>query len=321
MKKYLLPEKGNDYKSNLHSHSTVSDGKLTPEELKSVYMEKGYSIIAYTDHDYFATHNDLTDEGFLALNGYELAVGDHSVDTGRTCHFCFIARDPDMKEQVCVYPSRYLPDGTDAPFVKKYSPEVLSDMMKQGRDAGFFVTYNHPVWSQERYPQYMSYDGMHAMEIVNFGCLVTGWNDECDLIYDDMLRGGKRIFCLATDDNHNCYPQESRDWDSFGGFTVIRAESLDYKVITDALFAGDFYASEAPLIHELYIEDDRVHITCSPADRVFISTDRMSADIAFRGDEPLTSASFKLDRRAKYIRLTVVDDRGCKAFTNAYFLD
>ncbi len=40
MKKYLLPHEGNFYKANLHSHSTISDGNKTPEELKKIY-EKG----------------------------------------------------------------------------------------------------------------------------------------------------------------------------------------------------------------------------------------------------------------------------------------
>ena len=40
MKKYLLPEKGTFYKANLHSHSTVSDGGWTPEEMKERYIEK-----------------------------------------------------------------------------------------------------------------------------------------------------------------------------------------------------------------------------------------------------------------------------------------
>ncbi len=321
MRKYLLPETGNDYKANLHCHSTVSDGHHTPEELKEMYIKEGYSIIAYTDHAYLKGHNELTDEHFLALNGYELAVNDKSVTDGRTCHVCFVARDPDNLTQICVYPARYLPEGTEAPYVREYSGEAISAMMKAGADAGFFVTYNHPNWSQERYPQYMSFNGMHAMEIVNYGCIVTGWDDENDYIYDDMLRGGKRIFCIATDDNHNVYPVGTRDCDSFGGFTVIRAPKLEYRTVTDALFNGDFYASEGPTIGELYLEDGEVHVTCSPADRIFLTTDRMSARIAFRGEEPLTSASFKISEKAKYFRLTVVDERGYKAFTNAYFLD
>ena len=34
MKQYLLPEKGQFYKANLHRHTVVSDGTLTPEEVK-----------------------------------------------------------------------------------------------------------------------------------------------------------------------------------------------------------------------------------------------------------------------------------------------
>ncbi len=321
MRIYLLPATGHDYKANLHCHSTVSDGRLTPEELKKVYMEAGYSIIAYTDHSYLKGHNELTDDAFLALNGYELDVTEYESAIHRTCHFCMIARDPDNLNQVCVYPARYLPEGTVADFERHYSGEAISAMMQAGRDAGFFVIYNHPCWSQERYPEYMSYHGMHAMEVVNFGCVVTGWDDINDHVYDDMIRGGERIFCVATDDNHNCYPQNSRDWDSFGGFTVIRADKLEYRTVTDALFAGQFYASQGPAIHDLYIEDGRVHITCSPADRIFLSTSRRKADICFATEEPLTSASFLIPDGVTYIRLTVVDEHGDKAFTNAYFLD
>ena len=57
MRKYLLPEGGKFYKANLHSHSTVSDGVKTPEELKEMYKAEGYSVFAYTDHDNFVRHN------------------------------------------------------------------------------------------------------------------------------------------------------------------------------------------------------------------------------------------------------------------------
>ena len=63
---WLLPENGNLYKANLHSHSTVSDGKFTPQELKEMYMERGYHAIAYTDHQVCVPHNELTDDNFGA---------------------------------------------------------------------------------------------------------------------------------------------------------------------------------------------------------------------------------------------------------------
>jgi predicted metal-dependent phosphoesterase TrpH len=72
MKKYLLPKEGQFYKANLHCHSTLSDGQYTPAELKTMYMEQGYSIIAYTDHDLMFHHRELNDDNFLALSGFEI---------------------------------------------------------------------------------------------------------------------------------------------------------------------------------------------------------------------------------------------------------
>lgn len=42
----LLDEDLNRYKANLHCHTTVSDGRLTPEAVKKLYKENGYSVIA-----------------------------------------------------------------------------------------------------------------------------------------------------------------------------------------------------------------------------------------------------------------------------------
>lgn len=43
---------------------------------------------------------------------------------------------------------------------------------------------------------------MNAMEIVNHECCELGYPEHNERVYDDMLRGGKRIYCVATDDNH-----------------------------------------------------------------------------------------------------------------------
>ena len=45
----------------------MSDGLLTPKELKERYKEKGFSILAYTDHELLVDHSDLDDEEFLTL--------------------------------------------------------------------------------------------------------------------------------------------------------------------------------------------------------------------------------------------------------------
>ena len=41
-------------------------------------MEKGYSIVAYTDHDILIPHPELAAENFLPLNGYEMEINDNN---------------------------------------------------------------------------------------------------------------------------------------------------------------------------------------------------------------------------------------------------
>ena len=73
-RKYLITHEGNFYKANLHSHSTFSDGVLTPEQAKELYKSHGYSVYAYTDHVKLYDHRELTDPDFLVLVGYELGI-------------------------------------------------------------------------------------------------------------------------------------------------------------------------------------------------------------------------------------------------------
>ena len=330
MRKYLLPQKENFYKANLHCHSTVSDGQLSPEELKKIYKEHGYSIIAFTDHDVLIPHNELADESFLPLNGYEMEVDevkDCDYRFKKTCHMCLIALDENKRKQVCYHRSKYLFANAvkyadkvqyeDEPdYLREHTHECISDMMRRGRENGFFVTYNHPSWSLEDYSDYIGYNHMHAMEVFNNDCSVLGYCDYNEKEYDDMLRAGKRIYCIATDDNHN------KNDDSFGGFTMIKAEKLDYKTITNALVDGNFYASQGPEIYELWFEEGKVHISCQGAERIILHTaSRRTESVISQNGKVVNGADFNVLLEDGYVRITVIDKKGKCANTNAYFTD
>lgn len=335
MRKYLLPKGGNFYKVNLHCHSTFSDGKRTPEELKEEYMAHGYSAVAFTDHNVFIPHNELTDESFVALNGFELDInqGDKYSPTNKCCHICYVALSPDTENIVCWHREKFVGNSSKAhrhlvkfdeslpDYERVYTPECISDMMQKGREGGFFVTYNHPVWSMENYGDYIRYNGMHAFEICNYGCEVEGYPEYNPKIYDEFLRAGKRIYCVSTDDNHNARPCDHPQYDSFGGWVCVKADSLTYENITDGLMKGNFYASRGPEIYELWCKEGKVHIKCSPAAKIeaYYGVRRGRVCMAAPG-ETITEAEFEISEDFKYFRLCVTDQRGKTADTQAYFL-
>ena len=47
MRTYLLSQEGTFYKANLHCHTTVSDGKRTPEEIKKEYKGSEPKMVLY----------------------------------------------------------------------------------------------------------------------------------------------------------------------------------------------------------------------------------------------------------------------------------
>jgi len=336
MRKVLLDENKNKYKANLHCHTNVSDGRHTPEEIKDIYKNHGYSIVAYTDHDILIPHDDLNDDSFLALHGYEMEfTGERRNDESHpTCHMCLIQRDPDNLKQVCWHREKYVCignaskykdqiqfDENEPDFERDHTPEVISKAMQLGRENGFFVTYNHPTWSMENFNDYMSFHGMHAMEMCNYACSIDGYEEYNPRVYDDMLRGGERIYCIDADDNHNWSADDSPEFDSCGAFTVIFAEDLSYKSVMDSLFDGKFYASQGPEIFSLSYDEEKIYIKFSPAKRVYLSTNGRRLQWRYSTDTPLTEAVFDIPRESTYFRITVEDYTGKHANTNAYFLD
>ena len=336
MKKHLLPE-GKYYKANLHCHSTYSDGKLTPAELKEMYMEHGYSILAYTDHCLLIPHHEeLSDENFVALNGTDLDVPEPGIDRiyRKTCHICYIALDPENKVTPFYHSEKYVfgnmvnhrdkvvRDGVDEEYERDHTGECISYMMQRGRERGYFITYNHPTWSLEDYSDYINFHGMHAMEMFNFLSTIQGPEDVNSRVYDDILRSGRRIFCIGADDNHNGRPRDHRRFDSFGAWTMICPEKLEYTSVTDALVKGNFYASMGPEIKELYVEDGKIRITTSPAESIImLSNNRRWGSVHREKGKTLRSATFTLHHDCSYVRFVVIDKYGKKATTNAYFVD
>lgn len=46
-------------KGQLHTHTTLSDGALTPQEAANVYASLGFDFLAFTDHDHLLRPADL----------------------------------------------------------------------------------------------------------------------------------------------------------------------------------------------------------------------------------------------------------------------
>ena len=326
----------NQYKANLHCHSNLSDGKLSPEKLKEIYKENGYSVLAITDHEYPYDHSAMTEDGFVMLTGYEAYIRPSPTCTydiySPEIHINLFAKDENNVSYVNYVPMycKYIKDekyrdalpkvGSSEP--RKYTAEYINSFVENAKENGYICAYNHPVWSLEEHEMISEYRGFFSMEMCNWGAHLASRIEYNGALYDRLLREGKRIFCHGSDDNHNFHPLNSPKSDSFGAFTVINAEKLDYASVISALEHGDFYSSMGPMINELRIDGERVTIKTSDAMQIMMhsGSKKVKFEIAALG-EYISEASFDIPKDAPYVRFSVLDYNGRHADTRGYFRD
>lgn len=333
---YIISPDQRQYKANLHSHSTLSDGKRTPEELKRMYKDKGYSILSITDHEFPRNHADLDDDDFITITGYEAYIREDPnavYDIYKSeVHLNLIAKDQSNEKYICYNPkySKYLSKNGDisdyervgSEEIREYSVDYVNKFIKTANENGYLVTHNHPVWSFEKEETVMQYKGIWSMEMCNYSSFLLNRTEYNAALYDKLLKSGKRIFCHGSDDNHNVAEDGSSRSDSFGSFTVVMPKEFTYASIIDALEKGNFYASMGPTFREISVVGNKVHIECSPVNVILIQTGSKSPKRVYADNgETICSADFEIDERAEYFRISIQDEKGRFADTRGFFKD
>lgn len=330
---HLLPQ-AKQYKANLHCHTTLSDGRISAEEMLEAYKRHGYSVIAFTDHEYIVNHQELASDDMVVLTGYELAVYDGDPEKVswrdlKCCHLNFYAKDPDADTHICFEPKRLHWLTKEEISKIKYKGELcerkysdLQHYIDEAKKEGFIVCLNHPYWSMQPREDYVHLKGLFAMEVFNSGGSALGnynpilsanlWHD-----YEAAINEGMDVAPIAADDNHN-YNGDIENSDSFHGYTMICTDDLSYGGVMKALEEQRFYATTGIDINEVSVEDGKLYVKCSECTMV----------LAFFGgirwawtenENGLKEAELSVPEDARYIRVMCFDKRnGCAATTKAY---
>ena len=335
MKIYLGKNK-NVYKANLHCHTRASDGRASPETVKEEYKKRGYSVVAYTDHEHLFNYSHLCDEDFVAINGVELGFTGRKVDvdsplpSAKQVHINLYAKDPNCDVTPFYAENRDWYKFDDLrhlvkpgePIERSMTHEGMNALVNRAHELGFLVSLNHPNWSLITAEDYLGYKGFDFIEVYNTGCVRSGQHTD-EAAYNDLMKSGERTFCVATDDNHNAAGFEGPRSDSFGGWTMISADKLSYGDIMNALEAGNFYATSGPEIYSISLDDSGeeglIKIECSPASKAYLITQgRRNARFFNEDESPFTEASFKLYPQDVRFRIRVDDEFGNSAWSQIY---
>lgn len=288
--KLFAPEKP-FFKGNLHTHTTNSDGKLSPDEVTRRYRDAGYDFLALTDHWKRTVEAPHFYQNMLLLPGIEL---DYTL-TNEVIHVVGVNVD----ESILTRAER-----------RHTARRGIRDI----RRAGGRAILAHPAWSLNTLETLQELDSLTAVEIYNS---VSGmpWNgDRADsmLILDIAATHGLLLNTVASDDSHFYTGEECTS------FIMLQADELSPDAINRALDEGAFYASRGPRFRQIEIEDGEIHVTCDPVRQIgFHSNLPYVRGRCVQGDG-ITEATYKINAEAmeRYVRVFLVDDQGRRAWAN-----
>ncbi len=298
---------GRFFRGNLHTHSTLSDGRLPPGEVCRRYRAQGYDFIALTDHFVglygypVADTTGFRGDGFTTILGAELHSG--AMSNGEIWHVLAVGLPADFAV-------------ADAPdFAPVAGQESGPEIARRAREAGAFVAVAHPQWGGLAFEDAMSIEAAHAVEIYNHGCAVEAARGDGWHMADLMLSAGRRVTAIATDDAHFASP------DAFGGWVMVKAGENAPEALLAALKAGQFYASQGPELRNVCVEDGEIVVESSAVERVIVQG-HASAAICEAG-QSLTRVRMSLAKFAEspWVRVTVLDSAGGAAWSNPIWQD
>ncbi len=293
---------GKFHRGNLHTHSTRSDGILEPEEVCRRYQAEGYDFIALTDHmvglfDYPITDTSaFRNDRFTTIIGAEMHTG--AMENGYLWHILGIG-----------LPLDFTPPNVPN-FRAAHGSESGASIAQRARDAGAFVAIAHPHWSGMNEADARSITAAHAVEIYNYGCVVDNDRGEGFFTLEQLLNGDRHLNLIATDDAHFNTP------DHFGGWVMVKAIENTPDALLTALKAGEYYSTTGPDIADIRLSKDSVEVDCSAAATIIVQGQGTS--MATLHGSSMTTAQLSLERLADspWIRVTVIDRAGKRAWSN-----
>jgi len=305
------------FKGNTHTHTTLSDGDASPDDVIRWYAENGYGFLAITDHGVYAPPEDFDGHGLTLIGGTELGG---------------LAQKPVwiMNERQETTPIHAVGLGVSQ-HLESFSADTVLQTIQMNVDSigqtGAVPVMSHPnYWWAFGDREMTQVTGCDHFELVNQHPACFPYGDEehasVEIFWDRCLSAGRKLYGLAADDAHQ-YQQWGPGYANPGkGWIVARSASSSPGDILRAIRSGDFYASTGVALVEYTVTESRILVgvdeTTTPDgfEVLFIGLD---GEIQFAGSSNPIEYEFRGDE--VYVRAKVKATAGSYAWTQPVFLE
>lgn len=227
------------YRGNTHSHTILSGhGDATAEEVTNWYHKNGYNFLVLSEHNKFIDPKKVNmpnplRKDFILIPGVEVS-GNHVVHT------------------TAFNVTEVIP----AKIQTKHAKDVLQFHVDGILKAKGTPIANHPNFGYAlNANDIASVKKLSFLELYNGHPLVNNNGDKShpsvEVMWDDLLTRGKKIYALASDDAHYFHTSDTSKSIPGFGWIMVKTKSLTPKEIVSALEKGEFYASSGVFLEDV----------------------------------------------------------------------
>ena len=214
-------------------------------------------------------------------------------------------------------PWHLLAVGLPLEFETHREGDTGASVARRAMEAGAFVAATHPNWYAFTVADFETLDAAHAVECYNAAADTASDRGYSWHFIDMLLHRGHRVGAIAVDDLH-----AAEGYSSFmRGWVHVKADELTPALLLKALKAGHYYSSTGAQLHNVeFVGRDKLLVECSPATTIYLSGERAGV-LARASGAWLTEAVFDLSEvDSRWLRVTVRDEAGGRAWTNPLWL-
>ena len=176
MQLYTLPRSGNFYKGNLHTHTTLSDGLLSPEDTILKYKNNNFAFLSITDHNLYGIFSEWNLENFLMIPGIEFNTSNAPAGTWGH-HIVGIGHPGDTG---FYHGERFVDDKS----LKNENVQRIIDFLVERNN---LAIYAHPYWSRVDISDIVHLKNLTGMEIMNYACEASWKSGNAEVFYSHFL--------------------------------------------------------------------------------------------------------------------------------------
>ena len=287
-------------RGNTHTHTNISDGDSSPEEVVEWFKDHGYQFMVLTDHNKCAEAPEI--DGIIVIRGEEL-----STEFGTPIHVNAIGIDSIIE-----------------PIKGINKIDTLQKNIDLALEAGGIPQVNHPNW-------YYSFDHHELIQLKRWNLLEirnpsSGCNDFGDAAHppveqewDKLLSLGMTVYAVGADDSHQ-YKQFGPEFDNPGrAWIYVRVSELTQSEILNNIRGGNFYASTGVELADLEFDGESLSLSIKPEEDI----NYRILFIGLHGQELRevngTKAVYKLSGKPEetYVRAKIIASSGTVAWTQA----